>query len=262
DIMTGLSSPYGVAVDAGGNVYVTQLGTGVVTRWDGATQTDIMTGLDVPYGVAVSSGNVYVAQFGAGVVTRWDGITQTDIITGLSSPAGVAVDSAGNVYVAQSSAGVVTKWDGNTTTNVITGLSSPIFLALTPVGPAVASGATVAPPRMEATAGLFEMTVASGSVVSGVVFEASAAMPTPDHGPLPMSPVTQQYTSAGNHTYNIPSDAIYIDIILLGGGAGGDGGTAAFGTGGGREAGKWASMTIQRGVDIGWNVTQIAITVG
>jgi DNA-binding beta-propeller fold protein YncE len=64
---TGLSDPFGVAVDAAGSLYVTDFKNRVVKLAAGSnTQTVLpFTGLHGPYGVAVdSAGNLYVTDYG------------------------------------------------------------------------------------------------------------------------------------------------------------------------------------------------------
>ncbi|MGA2434777.1 MAG: BACON domain-containing carbohydrate-binding protein, partial [Bryobacteraceae bacterium] len=137
-----LNQPYGVAVDASGNVYIADTGNSVVREvtsgnistfagdgtagyaGDGAAAT--AAELNLPRGVAVdSSGNVYIADTGNNVVR---GITVSNgnitTIAGdgtpgysgdgaaatsaeLSQPYGVAVDASGNVYIADSNNNVV-----------------------------------------------------------------------------------------------------------------------------------------------------------
>jgi sugar lactone lactonase YvrE len=146
------NGPYGVAVDASGNVYVADFGNdtirkitpdGLVTTLAGAAgmQASIdgigaAARFNGPYGAAVdASGNVYVADTGndtirkitpAGVVTTLAGTAgaagSTDGIGAaatLFAPQGVATDSAGNLYVASGStirkitpAGVVSTFAG------------------------------------------------------------------------------------------------------------------------------------------------------
>ena len=123
--------PSGVAVDAAGNVYVTDYynskirkisPAGVVTTLAGSGSRSFADGTGAaasfhsPFGVAVdAAGNVYVGDAGnqkirkitpAGVVTTIAGsgsIGSKDSIGSAASfynPSGVAVDAAGNVYVA------------------------------------------------------------------------------------------------------------------------------------------------------------------
>ena len=78
-----------------------------------------------------------------------------------------------------------------------------------------------------------------------------------------LSPDTQSYTTAGSHTYNIPRNYRYIQLVGVGGGASGQtghGGINAAGQGG--KGGVWASVVLERGVDIPYSEMTLSITVG
>jgi serine/threonine-protein kinase len=128
------SSPYGVAVDAAGNVFVADSGNnmirmitsaGVVTTLAGSATAGSLDGTGTaasfnrPSGVAVdSAGNVFVADSGNNMIRK---ITQAGVVTTLAGsaasagavngtgtaasflrPFGLAVDTLGNAYVGDS----------------------------------------------------------------------------------------------------------------------------------------------------------------
>lgn len=87
-----------------------------------------------------------------------------------------------------------------------------------------------------------------------ITFTAGAVIGFP-----PTSESTYIVTATSN--FNFPRWCNYLDIIIVGGGRGGQGaGWVANGVGG--TAGSWAGITLQRGVDIGWAETYLAITIG
>ncbi len=104
-----LASPWGVAVDSTGAVYITDAGNNRVRKItsDGriATVADSLTGLS---GIAVdTSGNIYVAQSYAITKLTSDGTSSTVVYLNNSQdcPAGLGIDASGNVLVADCSSG-------------------------------------------------------------------------------------------------------------------------------------------------------------
>ncbi len=128
---TGLNSPYGVAVDAAGDLYVTDTQNNQVLELAAGSSTQgrlMFTGLKNPEGVAVdTAGDLYVADNGNGRVVKLAAqsrTTQTVLpFTRLNNPAYVAVDTAGNVYVADSS--------NNRVVKLAAGSSTPSVLPFT-----------------------------------------------------------------------------------------------------------------------------------
>jgi hypothetical protein len=106
-ITTGLSGPQGVAVDAGGNLYVANANNDSVTIYPPGSSSPSLTlskDLTSPSAVAVDSkGNVWVSnQLGSneGSVVEFPSgqTTPSTVISGIN-PLGVALDSNDNLYV-------------------------------------------------------------------------------------------------------------------------------------------------------------------
>ena len=137
---TGLNGPWGAAVDAAGNLYVTDFRNNRVLKLAAGSSSPTVlsfTGLDQPAGVVVdSAGNLYVADNHNNRVVKLaaGSATQTDLpFTGLNGPAGVAVDSAGNLYVADVRNSRVVKLAAGSATQTdlpFTGLNSPFGVAV------------------------------------------------------------------------------------------------------------------------------------
>jgi streptogramin lyase len=115
------ANPSGVAVDALGDVFVAESGTGNVYK-ETLTQpgygeytyfkTTVATGLSHPTGVALDgAGNVYIAT--SGVVYKeapaHGAYVQSQISTDLTNIVGIAVDAGGNLYLTASGFGNVHK---------------------------------------------------------------------------------------------------------------------------------------------------------
>ena len=123
-----LAYPFDVAVDAGGNLLVTDYSNGAVRKVDpSGTISTLASGIIGPSGIAVGpDGTVYVssrAQAGHSSVVKVGSTGgTTPIAGGLNNPEGLAVDAAGNVYVADTNqarvfridpAGTMTTFAGN-----------------------------------------------------------------------------------------------------------------------------------------------------
>ena len=112
------SSPLGIAVDSGGNLYVADSGNQTVRKVTPSGAVSTLAGspglsgsadgtgsaarFNNPTGVAVdSAGNVYVADTGNGAVRRISGSgVTTTLATVFNEPTGLVVDSSGDVFVA------------------------------------------------------------------------------------------------------------------------------------------------------------------
>ena len=102
NVGSGFISPEGVAVDAGGNVFVSDLVFQRVFKIaPNGTKTGVGGELAVPQAVAVDgAGNVYVADSGAAAIFKiTPGGVQTTVGTGFSFPNGIALDGQGNLFV-------------------------------------------------------------------------------------------------------------------------------------------------------------------
>ncbi|APD19162.1 hypothetical protein SEA_MITTI_29 [Mycobacterium phage Mitti] len=105
--------------------------------------------------------------------------------------------------------------------------------------------------------------VAAATLLMRIVAAALSASSASAGAAFPaQSPAPTQYDSPGTYNYSIPYWCRFIDVVLVGGGAGGNGGSAAGATGHGGFAGVWASITLERGVHIPWTAAVIAIVVG
>jgi hypothetical protein len=148
-IGSGFSEPIGVAVDASGDVLVTDPGGEAAAVYQIApdgTQTVLpFTGLDVPWGITTDAGgDVFVTDVGNGRVVELsaDGTQSTLPFSGLVDPYGVTVDPAGNVYATSATggpfggegSGVYKLTPDGTQTTVTTNTTFPVGLSIDNVG--------------------------------------------------------------------------------------------------------------------------------
>jgi len=97
-----LSSPYGIATDPSGNVYVTNSGNGTINKYTaaGVYSSVFATGLTTPVGIVFdASGNAYVIDRGTNDVYKiTPGGVRTVLISGITNLRGIAISAAGNLY--------------------------------------------------------------------------------------------------------------------------------------------------------------------
>ena len=99
----GLSSPVGMAYDAGGNLYVANWSAGTVVRFaPKGERTVFASGLSGPSGLTVSAkGDVYVASYHEDLVWRFtQNGDKTVFVRGLATPAGLSFDARGRLLIA------------------------------------------------------------------------------------------------------------------------------------------------------------------
>ena len=135
--VNSLVGPQHVAVDEGGNVYVTTLNGSQVQEFgaaNGVNVNSIGKGLASPFGVAVDGlGNVYASEINAGQVVKVaPNGTQTIVASGLSAAYGLSTDAAGNLYIADGIDNLIVQVSpiGNTATRISGPWANPIDVAV------------------------------------------------------------------------------------------------------------------------------------
>ena len=134
---TGISLPYGLALDGSGNLYVANYGNSTI-REIAADGTDLGvfagSGLDAPRGLAFdSTGNLYAANDN-NTIEKFSssGADLGSIVSGLSGVAGVTRDNSGNLYATNYSSNSIIRFDSsgaNTTLFANDGLNGPMMPA-------------------------------------------------------------------------------------------------------------------------------------
>ncbi len=125
-----LNFPYGIAIDAAGNAWVTnEAGSTVVRFSNTGTVLSIWTGLTGPQGIAIDeAGNIWIANTAADSVVKLS--TLSGSVTGASTlfagggngPVSIALDSTGNAWVANYISSTVTELN-STGAVVLSGLT-------------------------------------------------------------------------------------------------------------------------------------------
>ena len=141
-----LTNPYGLALDASGNVYAANLGVPNVLKYTSAgAYTAIFASSGTPALTNITgigfdgSGNAYLTRKGGNLYKfSSSGAYVSTLTTAPSSAYGIAVDASGNSYIADYTNGAVTKYS-NTGTLLLTiptssTLSKPVGVAVDAAG--------------------------------------------------------------------------------------------------------------------------------
>ena len=220
-----LQSPYGVAIDAAGNAWLTNEAGNSVTRVSApsatlSAQTFAVGGLLAPRGISIDrAGNVWVANTGGNTVVELN--AGGSVLSaggysagGISTPMGIANDSAGNAWVANFGGNSLTELSpsGAATRTLTSSLALPTAVALDVAGNvAVANAAT-------GTACLFT----SGGVLKscptdGTLFGPTALAISPTAA-LTMAGSTTGTTLAGAFSLGSTSGMLNVASPIAGGG--------------------------------------------
>ncbi|AZF97465.1 minor tail protein [Mycobacterium phage Capricorn] len=128
--------------------------------------------------------------------------------------------------------------------------------------PADSTSTTGASAVVKAVAAALNVSSTSAAAVLRAVAPAASTSGTSASAAFPaMAPVSQRFATVGEFEFLIPYWCRYVDVILVGAGAGGNGGSAALAAGHGGEGGKWAAVTLERGVHIPLTLASIVCTV-
>jgi streptogramin lyase len=133
---TGLSTPYGIAIDANGDAWISNEGGTTITELSPAgslLNTISSAGLLGPRGLSIDrNGNVWIASTGNDSVVELNSSgALTHTVTGITGPLAVANDSAGDAWVTSSVANTVVEISNSgTVLNTITGMSAPSSIAI------------------------------------------------------------------------------------------------------------------------------------
>ncbi|MEZ5353063.1 MAG: hypothetical protein R2762_10540 [Bryobacteraceae bacterium] len=179
-----LDSPYGLAVDAAGSVFIADYGNACIRRVDpsGVIRTVASTArFTGPRNIAAaSSGDLYVSDFAGHAVYRIFPNGSTSVIAGAASsipvraPAGVATDGLGAVYVADSGNRRVLRIAGGASTTILDAqspdlaLGTPLSLSLDAFGTLLIADTLSGRVIERAPNGAFAVWPASGAGLSAV----------------------------------------------------------------------------------------------
>jgi len=95
----------GMAVDGLGDIYVSDITTNDVYKFNSSgTLLSTTTGFNAPYGIAIdASNNAYVVDNGSGTIIKIAAgtTTKSTFLSGFTNPYGITIDPSGNTFVSQ-----------------------------------------------------------------------------------------------------------------------------------------------------------------
>ena len=119
---TGVSTPYGIALDSSNNIYLANVGNNTVTKYSASGSylgVFAQAGLSQPVGLAFDgSGNLYVGNFANNTIVRYSASGSNLGVfasSGVYRPYGLAFDSSGQLYVANAVSNTVEKFSASGT---------------------------------------------------------------------------------------------------------------------------------------------------
>ncbi len=136
----GLRNRGGLAVDAGGNIYVADNVVRAIKEipFGGGAPITLGSGFRNPTDVALdTAGNIYVADAGSGAIKKIPAGNGTPVViaSGLSHPAAIALDAAGNIFVADDNKSILKiPAGGGTPVAVATGFNRPFGVTVDAAG--------------------------------------------------------------------------------------------------------------------------------
>jgi len=170
-----LSGPSNMAIDASGNVYVTNYTNNTISKYNssGTYLSTFGSGavMSAPVGIVFdSSGNAYVlntSSAGNGTVYKYNssGVYQSTIISGLNQALGIDIDASNNIYIADAGANTVKKYSTSGTLILslpTTNLSAPSGVTVDGAGNIYTLNFTAGNITKYNSAGTFQSTLITG----------------------------------------------------------------------------------------------------